>query len=201
MEEKIPCIKYDSQLWEYIKPYLEKWGYDTCTYFKPFNYYNLIILNFGNNLGYVSNVKDYFKNGHNRELVTNVEEFLERAAKLKCFTYKRKDIMEKEFNINKLEVGMIVEYKSGDRRLILPDSKGNLFLSRLNYFKPSTIKSADKYEIYKVYKIKYQTDLNSLLKCSNNLELIWEKPKEVELTIQEIADKFGISVEQLKIKK
>lgn len=122
-------------------------------------------------------------------------------TKLKGFTYKRKDIMEKEFDVNKLEVGMIVEYKSGERSLVLSDSKGNLFLSGVNYFKPSIFKFIDEYEIYKVYKIKNKTYLNNLLNYNSDLELIWEKPIEVELTMQEIADKFGIPVEQLKIKK
>lgn len=27
--EKTPCIECTSRLWEYIKPYLEKWGYFT----------------------------------------------------------------------------------------------------------------------------------------------------------------------------
>ena len=177
MEERVPCIKCDSQLWEYIKPYLEDWCY-IIKDISSFDTSPLLSINRYGLLGQCTNFSMKCKNSHDRELITNVEEFLERAAKLKGFTYKRKDIMEKEFNINKLEVGMIVEDKSGDRRLILPDSKGNLFLSRLNYFKPSTIRSADKYEIYKVYKIKYQTDLNSLLKCTNNLELIWENLKK-----------------------
>ena len=25
--ERIPCIKCTPELWEYIKPYLEEWGY------------------------------------------------------------------------------------------------------------------------------------------------------------------------------
>ena len=185
MEERVPCIKCDSQLWEYIKPYLEDW----CYIIKDINSFDtspLLSINRYGLLGQCTNFSMKCKNSHDRELITNVEEFLERAAKLKGFTYKRKDIMEKEFNINKLEVGMIVEDKSGDRRLILPDSKGNLFLSRLNYFKPSTIRSADKYEIYKVYKIKYQTDLNSLLKCTNNLELIWENLKKQNLLCKKL---------------
>ena len=185
MEERVPCIKCDSQLWEYIKPYLEDWCY-IIKDISSFDTSPLLSINRYGLLGQCTNFSMKCKNSHDRELITNVEEFLERAAKLKGFTYKRKDIMEKEFNINKLEVGMIVEDKSGDRRLILPDSKGNLFLSRLNYFKPSTIRSADKYEIYKVYKIKYQTDLNSLLKCTNNLELIWENLKKQNLLCKKL---------------
>jgi hypothetical protein len=33
------------------------------------------------------------------------------------------------------------------------------------------------------------------------LKLLWERQKEVELTMDEIAEKFGIPVKNLKIKK
>lgn len=96
---------------------------------------------------------------------------------------------------------MIVEYKSGEKRIVLPDLEGNLFLSEINNFKSTLINFTNELEIYRIYKIKNKTYLNCLLNYNNDLELIWEKPKEVELTMQEIADKFGIPVEQLKIKK
>ena len=139
MEEKIPCIKCDSRLWEYIKSYLEEWGYKNSASFDyDWGIYSLLVINYLGDVGYINNLQctNYITINSNRELVTNVEEFLERAAKLKGFTYKRKDITEKEFDVNKLEVGMIIEYKSGERSLVLSDSKGNLFLSGVNYFKP-----------------------------------------------------------------
>lgn len=201
MEERVPCIKCDSQLWEYIKPYLEEWGY-IIKDISSFNTSPLLSINRYGLLGQCTNFSMKCKNYHDRELVTNVEEFLERAAKLKGFTYKRKDIMEKEFGMNKLEVGMIVEYKSGERRLVLSDSKGNLFLSGIYGFKQTIFNFINKLEIYKVYKIRSNSvTLHDLLVNGKGLELIWEKSKEVELTMQEIADKFGISVKQLKIKK
>lgn len=200
MEEKIPCIKCDSRLWEYIKSYLEEWNYHI---WEIVNLKNcpLIVINADNIIGRVNNLPLSFRTINNRELVTDVEEFLERAARLKGFTYKRKDIMEKEFDVNKLEVGMIVEYKSGERRLVLSDLEGNLFLSGICNFKRTLFEFTGELEIYKVYKIKGKTYLENLLTNPNMLELIWEKPIEVELTMQEIADKFGIPVEQLKIKK
>lgn len=201
MEEKIPCIKYNSQLWEYIKPYLKEWGYKILD-FTDIRRYRLIVINFNDDLGDVYNISFDNLRDYNRELVTNIEEFLEKAAKLKGFTYKRKDIMEKEFDVNKLEVGMIVEYKSGAKRIVLPDSKGNLFLSGIYGFKQTIFNFINKLEIYKVYKIRSNSvTLHDLLVNGKGLELIWEKPIEVELTMQEIADKFGIPVEQLKIKK
>ena len=173
MKEKIPCIRCDSQLWEYIKLYLKEWGYKIVC-IANIKQFRLIVINYTNNLGYVANVSSSNNlRDYNRELVTNVEEFLERAAKLKGFIYKRKDIMEKEFDVNKLEVGMIVEYKTREKRIVLRDSEGNLFLSGID---------------------SYKSDMSHFI---GNTEI----PKEVELTMQEIADKFGIPIELLKIKK
>ena len=98
MEEKIPCIKCDSRLWEYIKPYLEEWGY-IIEDISSFNTSPLLSINRYGLLGQCTNFSMKCKNYHDRELVTNVEEFLERAAKLKGFTYKRKIMEEKEVKI------------------------------------------------------------------------------------------------------
>ena len=47
----------------------------------------------------------------------------------------------------------------------------------------------------------YKTKPNSLYTMLETTDLIWKRPEEVTLTMQEIADKFGIPVEQLKIVK
>lgn len=52
--------------------------------------------------------------------------------------------------------------------------------------------------IVKVFQPKKANSLKTLLDCDN---CIWERPKETILTMQEIADKFGIPVEQIHIKK
>ena len=98
MEDKIPCIKCDSRLWEYIKPSLEEWNYHI---WEIVNLKNcpLIVINADNSIGRVNNLPLSFRTINNRELVTNVEEFLERTAKLKGFTYKRKIMEEKEVKI------------------------------------------------------------------------------------------------------
>ena len=93
-----------------------------------------------------------------------------------------------------LKPGYVVEYDDGSRFVITQDIHGNNFglqigaavmwtsLNRLN-------------NIVKVHQIDRPGALHT------HLTLIWEKPKEVELTMQQIADKFGIDVNQLKIKK
>ena len=61
-----------------------------------------------------------------------------------------------------------------------------------------TCNADPKMNIVKVYQPKEAASLSTLLQCDNR---IWERPKETVLTMQEIADKFGIPVEQLRIKK
>lgn len=57
----------------------------------------------------------------------------------------------------------------------------------------------ENFSIDKIYKPQFMVGLNSMLRSVYNC--IWERPKSVELTMEEIAEKFGINVEQLKIKK
>lgn len=104
--EKIPCIKCTPELWEYIKPYLEEWNYHTF-YVSEGSWlrYPILILNNAGSLGTCNNWGDDVSSKYNRELIANVEEFLERAAKLKGFTYKRKDM---EFHGIEIKAGMII---------------------------------------------------------------------------------------------
>lgn len=95
---------------------------------------------------------------------------------------------------------MIVEYGLGDKRLVLSDAKGK-FLAGIYKYSLDIEYIRNFTKIRKVYKILYPSLLNALLNTLNdNLTLIWEKPRETELIMQEIADKFGIPIEQLKIK-
>lgn len=86
--KRIPCIKCNSQLWEYIKPYLEKWGY-IISGIVDWTSFPILVLNFDGIFGECSNVENI---STNRELLTDVEKFLEEAAKLKGHTYKRNNM-------------------------------------------------------------------------------------------------------------
>lgn len=62
--------------------------------------------------------------------------------------------------------------------------------------------SLDKLDnVVKVYQIDRPGALHRTYVHDTHLTLVWEKPKEVELTMQEIADKFGIDMNRLRIKK
>lgn len=102
-----------------------------------------------------------------------------------------------------LKPGMVIEYVNGERRLVV-SINNELYLISSHMF--ATVKSftddlkcitnPDR-NIVKVFQPE-ASSLSSLLNCNN---CIWVRPKETVLTMQEIADKFGIPVEQLKIKK
>ena len=71
---------------------------------------------------------------------------------------------------------------------------------------PFTIKDADGNEIYcensNGYWQKWEFDANgNQIYFENSYGVITDnRPKQVELTLEQIADKFGINVSQLKIK-
>ena len=52
--------------------------------------------------------------------------------------------------------------------------------------------------IVKVFQPREAASLSNLFECKN---CIWERQQEVIITMDEIAAKFGVPVEQLKIKK
>lgn len=102
-----------------------------------------------------------------------------------------------------LKPGMVVEYVDGDKRLVTA-IKDSLFLmsecafASLESFNEDLTCDYSGMDIVKVYQPKEAASLNTLLECN---KCIWERPKEVVVTMSEIAEKFGIPVEQLKIKQ
>lgn len=199
--KKIPCIiGYDS-VWEYVYPYLREWGYEIL---KPvtFDTYKLLVINYAGILGTIGTESlNYNKHDYNREFVDCVEEFLERAAELMGYTYNRKDVMPKDFDITKLEVGMIVEHKNGHRSIVLSTEDNDIFLSELGTYRSCLDKDLNKSDIYKVYKIAGKFSLIDLVTTPDYLTLVWERPKVISLSMKDIAEKFGISLEQLNIAK
>lgn len=103
-----------------------------------------------------------------------------------------------------LKPGMVVEYANGEKRLVVTINAELYLISRASFadvksFKEDlTCDSNSDINIVKVYQPREAASLSTLFECKN---CIWERPKETVLTMQEIADKFGIPVGQLRIKK
>ena len=108
-----------------------------------------------------------------------------------------------------LKSGMIVEYRDGQRRLVLMDGidkfihpTGHGIIS--NWNDELVCPKADHvieviYEGYTDKTNHFSLYLDNILK--NPGKVIWRREPEIkELTLQEVADKFNIDVKQLRIK-
>lgn len=192
---KIPCILCNPKLWEYISPNLIKWGYKY--YIEPdpkWDLFPILIINWCGNIGNLNNDNYASIKNHNRKLLTNVEEFLEKAAELKGFIYKRKDTME----INGIEIkpGMVIETQSKGIWVVFPTERG---LSVIKY-------QENSWYFLEIFAKYFKNDIGAIYGLSNGDSLtggikLWQKPKEIVLTMDQIAEKFGVPIEKLKIKK
>lgn len=129
----------------------------------------------------------------------STDKFINEVLKLKN--------MKKEFTKADLKPGMVIEYNNGTRRLVTSCKKGIYFTGdkyktsdSVNMFTEDLRYPYGQQSIDRIYIVKWECTLNEIFDI-NNLELIWERNEPKEYTMQEIADKLGIPVEQLRIKK
>lgn len=186
-----PRIKYDLERWEYIKTNLEKFGY-TFICITEWEICPYIVLDFRGEIGNYSNLSE--RESSDRYEVTNVEEFLEKAAILMGKQYKRKDMVK----INGIEIkpGMVITTTNNYFWVAFPTKKGLAVVSYQDnswYFIDNFIKTYKE----NIVSIKDLTEGYTL----SGGNILWEKPKEVVLTMQEIADKFNIPLKNLRIKE
>ena len=107
--------------------------------------------------------------------------------------------MKKELK-DYLKPGYVVEYDDGVRCILTQDVHGNVFGVEIHNDQHWAILK-DLSHIVAVYQINSPSNLHYRVLFESSTKKVWEKPEDVELTMQEIADKFGIDVNQLKIKK
>lgn len=193
--EKIPCIKCTPEIWEYIKPYLKEWGYElgaTCSW----DVYPLVVINECGTLGRCNNYQLFSKDKYNRELVTDVEEFLERAAHLKGRKYVKKNVVK----INGIEIkpGMgifIYDRLAENLHVVIPIKRG---LGVIAYGASFTWYTLDD------FLERYSSSIVAICDIPNSViegDILWEKPQEIVITMQDIAEKFNCPVESIRIKK
>lgn len=107
-----------------------------------------------------------------------------------------------------LKTGMQVELNDGDRYVVLLDTSVGDILCRINegewmnlttHEDDLTYPSAPCFSIKRVYggKCPHKFISEEMSDCY----LLWERDEKVELTMDEIAEKFNIPVKNLKIKK
>lgn len=107
--------------------------------------------------------------------------------------------MKKELK-DYLKPGYVVETDGGTRYIIVQDVHGNAFGIQIGKNAMCWHSLATTRSIKYVYQIDRPFGVHLEHTDTSAMTKVWER-KEVELTMQEIADKFGIDVNQLKIKK
>lgn len=201
--DKIPCIKCDQNLWLKIKPYLVEWGYTIGYITSTWHYHTILVMNDCNQIGVCNNQNYNATFRCNRELIDNIEEFLERTAKIKGFTYKRKDMEtnKNSFTKENLQSGMIVEFRNGIKCLVV-NNRETYFLLGINDYHlldnyTNNLESCVKdFDIVKVYTHRCTGTLKFILE-HNMHKLIWQR--KVVITKQEIANKFGVNINDIEI--
>ena len=133
--------------------------------------------------------KEYFgKNGY--QIIT-FDEFMEEYTGMK-----------KQFTKDDLKPGMLVEYRDGDLRLVMPSKEGLFIITNdsyndLKYYDDDLLESEGEsdLDIVKVYDVanNQSPNLDSLLSTYNR-ELLWEREEVKELTVEEISKLLGYKV-------
>ena len=107
--------------------------------------------------------------------------------------------------LSELKPGMVVEYADGTRRLVMMFDDELMLTGKTGcqlsiskwYNEDFTHKEYGANDIVKVYWGILGT-FDALITPSR---LLWEKPTIIELTIEQIAKKFNIKPDQIRIKK
>ena len=130
--------------------------------------------------GYETNEPNFCKKGENELACT------------KCWNREIPEEKENMFTKDDLKAGMVVEYRNGHRRLVLPKENGKLFLiSDDNYLDVSSLSNDLLYEgssnldIVKVYSINSSFPLKSILEKKYGLNIIWERKETKEISVEE----------------
>lgn len=198
MEKAIVTKNLNNDQLEYLLQYLINRGYKWCN----------------KELQTIVDIK-YFGNDRIEVLYLDYVPFRLRYSSAK---YLREHLPEYEvITLNDLQMkkqdiqlGMVVEYHCGKRALVISVNDEVLFSNSNGYMRLEDYNDdllvinrhddTDKWDIDKIFKVTMGCSIDAMLK-GYFLKPLWERQNEVELTMDEIAEKFGIPVKNLKIKK
>lgn len=114
----IPSTMCNDELWKYVKPFLEKWGYSIRLNDDDWSKYPVLVLNGDHKFGNVTNLPSY-RDKWGRVLVEDIDTFLREAAKLMGYTYDGKCILSNLTFLKKDQIEDILDIPRG--HLIIPD--------------------------------------------------------------------------------
>lgn len=139
--------------------------------------------------------------------MNDVDRFLDIAEQLQ--KNKQSNSNQTESNpdyIPKLEPGMVIEYKNGKKRLVVQINNEYILMgpdgytTLASYENDLTHKSLEALDIDKIFAIRTPCSLtfnNILDESLTHLVLVWER--RINISLQEIANKFNIKVNQINI--
>ena len=137
------------------------------------------------------------------------EDCLEKYEKENNKPKTNKNMENKEFTIDDLKSGMIIETRSEEKYLVIKDcefyggDKGIAFVNATgfnksnSYNKDLTCKKMKSYDIMKVY---YDDCVNGGTYSMKNQPLIWQRKEKQQFTKAQIAEKLGLSIDEFEIK-
>lgn len=212
MKKKYPVLKCTEELWKEIKPVIESFGIDDFTNVDGgWHEYPYLISNYGDCcsdniiIGNGIAFNFYLVKDNLQYLVDTKDEFLSAVAKLLGKEYPIKQEENKQEEMEKIIIGgveikpgMLVyanneEFENREPAIVFPSKEGLCYMKLSDEW---SLLDTIKNEIIVVQDL-HDNSNPSLV----NGKILWEKPKKVTITKQEIAEKFGIDVEQLEIKE
>jgi len=112
-----------------------------------------------------------------------------------------------EFTKDDLKIGYVVQLRNGEYEIVMNSIDGVVLMNMGSYSYLDSYEKdlkccglLGKYDVIKVWG--FVSDVRqSLFIGTISRDLLWERKEPKELTMQEIADKFGVDVKDLKIKK
>lgn len=107
-------------------------------------------------------------------------------------------------NKSDLKTGMVIATDDGMKFLVLLDTcLGNIFVAKDVWGNLDELNDDLANPFIKVVRIyKPIAEFNMVFNGWDKMKLIWQREPEIkELTLQEIADKFGVEASQLRIKE
>lgn len=102
--------------------------------------------------------------------------------------------MYKKFTKADLRNRMVVEYRNGDRRMVVDDRlMGKFNYCVLTEYDDNLIRK-DLDSVFDIMKVYRRISVFSKKDNENSLELLWERPEIKEVTMSEVEEKFGCKV-------
>ena len=128
---------------------------------------------------------------------------VERSGIWHISQYNVELIKGEEMRKGDLKDGMAVEMREGGFYVLLNGRflRNGGFNDLCDYSNDLKIESEEYFDIMAVYKPIKACSFGELIRKSSYGAPIWTRKEEIELTLEEIAAKFGVDVANLKIKK